>query len=66
MVSVIVTPFETVELSEKTDSVLNDLTGSFYDKRTRRGKAVERLSRAVSILSEEAWALGISVDEVLK
>ena len=58
-INVIVTPFETVELSEKVVSALKQIDGKFNDRRTKRGKHVEKLVDVVTELSEIAYMYGL-------
>lgn len=68
-VSVVVSAFETLQLSSKTDEMLDKHGRSIYahDKRTKRGKMQERLSNAIIELSEVAFDIGLdSVTELFE
>ena len=58
-INVIVTPFETVELSEEVGFALSQIKGEFNDKRTKRGKHVEKIVNVVTELSEIAYMYGL-------
>ncbi len=64
--TVFVTDFETVELSVKATQAIDSLKGKFYDRRTRKGKAVDSLSSKINSISRECYMLGLTTDELFK